>query len=177
MFLPEIARSFLLFSAIFILILTVYGVIRARQKRERTFYLGITIGFLMSLVAFLAFLEQLLLAVLVFAFMGLLSFVAWPKTIRELDRMFAKTLQEVDFSVPLRMRDFLTTKGQLKMVSRLGVRKAVLLIWLFNASIAGGLASILTLLGVMNITSAITSTIVTSIFPAIIFHRQIRKIF
>jgi hypothetical protein len=29
----------------------------------------------------------------------------------------------------------------------------------------------------MNITSAITSTIVTSIFPAIIFHRQIRKIF
>ena len=164
--------GFLLFSAFLFLIMTVGGVIRAYREKERFFYLSATMAFLMSLVGFLIFLEQILLTILVFAFMGVLTLVTWPKLIRQLDRMYAATIHEVDFSAPLRMRDFFTTKGQLKIASRWGVRKTTLLYWLFLVALTLFIASLLNFVSMDRI---LVYVIPTSILPTYLLYRGLSK--
>lgn len=174
--LPESVGVFLFIGASFFLILGIGIIIYARREKEKIIYLTATSCFLVSLTTVLMFLEQFLLAILLFISSILLAAVVGPKTTRISDRVYAKILHEIDFSVPLRMRDFLTLKGWAVMVSRGDHRKAILLIWLPSVIIGGGgLGLILCLVGIMNMTRAVTYTIFNSIFFTIFFYRQIRR--
>ena len=91
--------------------------VQARRTKEKTCYLGAVVGVAMLLAFVFAFLNQFILALIVVVANGLLSIAGLPKMLKVQKLELAEQLQEVDFSWPLRVRDFPTTKWWLKRTS------------------------------------------------------------
>lgn len=87
----------ILFLAILFGFSAVVSICQARRKKERMYYLGAVVGFLMLLVFVLA-LNQFLLAFVLFVTVGVLSVAVLHKAIkvqrREMTRELAKQLEE-----------------------------------------------------------------------------------
>ena len=157
--------------------MAVITIIRARREKERLFYLGVVADFLLALIAISVLLKQILIASLLIALGSLFLIVAWPKLVKLSGREYTKTLKEVDLSAPLRMREFFTMKGWLKLASGWGVWKTVLLFWFFNvAGMGGGLFLTAIFLGIEITTFAVTYTVLGSTFLPILFYRQIKEL-
>ena len=150
---------------------------RARREKEKTYYLIATAGFLMALACVFTFLQQFILVILLFAIIGLITAVGWSKRWRLAEQEIGKILDETDFSSPLRRRDFLTMKAWVKMASRWGVWKTVLLTWVLNVPICGGLFFIQSLLDIISMTEVVIFTIIASIGSAVGIYWGLSKAF
>jgi hypothetical protein len=114
---------FPLFLASFSLILAVYGIGRARRERE-VLHLVVTVCCLLGALAAVAmFFDQPLLGFLFSVPAVPVVVVAWFKGSKLREREYAKMLEEVNASTPLRASDFLSWRAWLIMVLRWGVRK------------------------------------------------------
>lgn len=168
------------FLVIFFGFVAVVSIVQARRKKEKTYYLAAMVGFLMLSVFFLALLNQFILSFVLLVAIGVLSAAALPKMIktqrREMAKQLAKQLQEVDFSAPLRVRDFLTWKGWLKLAYRWSVWKTVSIYSLIGATVIAMISyTILSMYGTMNIWLVVGYTISSTIIIFILFYRQISK--
>jgi predicted MFS family arabinose efflux permease len=92
--------------------------VQDRRTKEKTYYLSAVVGLVMLLAFVFAFFSQLILALIAMVVTGILSMAGLPKMLRVQKRELAKQLQEADFSSPLRVRDFFTTKWWLKLTSK-----------------------------------------------------------
>lgn len=155
--------------------LTIFYIIKARQKKERSYYLGSLLGSSMILLIFLVFLGQKFLALVLMAVMTILSVVTLSVSIKTQTREATRQLQETDLTAALRLKDFLTYKGWLKLAQRFGVvRTACIYFVLIFVGVACALY-ILSIYGISTIESAIANAILPSLIIFILFYYKISK--
>ena len=169
----------ILFGVAFFGFMVVVGVVQARRKKEKTYYISAMVSFLLLLFSIVIILNQFILALILFVVfivaIPILSIVGLPKLREAMRRDLVKELQETDLSAPLRIRDLLTWKGWFKLTSRWGIRKTMCLHSLFNMGVVGAIFFTLSIFGMINIVWAAVFTIFTGIGSPIFFHRQISK--
>jgi len=83
--------------------------------------------------------------------------------------------REVELSAPMEWREFLTTKGWLKLASRWGVWKIVCFYSLLTTAITAGILFALSIYGIMSVQYVAAYTTTSGIISAYMFYRQIRK--
>jgi len=168
----------MLFGVAFFGFMVVVGVVKARRKKEKAYYISAMASFLMLLSSIFVILNQFILVLVFFVATGILSIAVLPKTIELMRREPLKELQETDLSAPLRVRELLTWKGWFKLTSRWGIRKTMCLYSLLNMGGVGAIFFTFSILGMISITWAIGYTIITiivGILSPIFFYRQISK--
>jgi len=165
----------MLFGVAFFGFMVVVGVVKARRRKEKAYYIGAVMSFLMLLSSIFVILNQFILVLVLFVAIGILSVAGLPKTIELLRREPLKELQETDFSATLRGRDFLTWKGWFKLTSSWGIRKTMCLYSLLNMGGVGAIFFTLSIFGVISMAWAAVFTIFVGIGSPIFFYRQIGK--
>jgi len=165
----------MLFGVAFFGFMVVVGVVKARRRKEKAYYIGAVVSFLMLLSSVFVILNQFILVLVLFVAIGILSVAALPKTIEVLRREPLKELQETDLSAPLRVRDLLTWKGWFKLTSRWGIRKTLCLYSLLNMGGVGAMLFTFSILDMISIAWATGFTIFVAIGSPIFFYRQIGK--
>lgn len=140
----------MLFSVAFFGFMVVVGVVKARRRKEKAYYISAMVSFLMLLSSIFVILNQFILVLVLFIAIGILSVAGLPKTIKVMRREPLKELQETDFSAPLRMRDLLTWKGWFKLVSSWGLRKTLCLYSLLNMGGVGAIFFTLSIFGMIS---------------------------
>jgi len=171
-----------LLALAFLLVAMVATVRRARREREKTGYLLAITGLLGALLSLSLFLDQLLLALLLCVPGFPLSIVTMYKVSEVNKRRYARMVEEVDVSAPLRVRDFLSGsiersgRSWLIMASRWGIRKTALLYYLFGVAVVGAVLSIASLfLHSLGMIEVVIYTIIVNILNATLFYRRITK--
>jgi len=165
-----------LLALAFFLIIMVIGIRRARLEKERVWYLGSVVSLLGVLCSIFLFLDQLMLALLFGVLADLSGVLVWYKSSRVRKREYAKMVEEVNVSTPLRVGDFLSWRAWLIMATRWGVRKTILLYYLFNGLLIGGVLSIASLfLRSLSMTEVLIYTIIASMLPAADLYRRLSK--
>jgi len=153
------------------------GIVKARRRREPTYYWTSGVCFLVVMAFVAVLLNQFLL---LFAMMGvalIISIVLLPRVMELYGEEIVKQKQETDVSAPLRMRDFLTWKAWIKLEAIYGFRKMIILYSILNIGfIAAGLLTLIAL-GLITPLIAIPYTISTTVLSFIIGYRQIWKAF
>jgi len=167
------------FGVAFFGFMVVVGVVQARRKKERAYYISAMVSFLLLLFSIVIILNQFALALVLFAVLivaiPILSIVGLPKLREAMRRDLLKQLQETDLSSPLRGRDFLTWKAWLKLASRWGIRKTMCFYSLFMMGVGGALFFTLSIFGMISIVWTAVVTILVGIGSPIFFYRQIGK--
>jgi hypothetical protein len=152
-----------------------FGIVKARRRREPTYYWVSGVCFLLVIAFVAALLKQFLL---LFAMIGgaLIICIGVLPRIMELNREdIVKQKQETDVSAPLRMKDFLTMKGWIKVRATHGLRKTLTLYILTNIGILVAVGLVFIALGLMTPLAAGFYAIFYSIFSFIISYRQVWK--
>lgn len=153
------------------------SIVKARRRREPTYYWTSGVCFLVAIAFVAALLKQFLL---LFAMMGgalIISIGVLPRVMELYGEEIVKQKQETDVSAPLRMRDFLTWKAWIKLKAIYGFRKMIILYSILNMGIiAVGLLTLLAL-GLMTPLMVVSYTISCTAFLFIISYRQIWKAF
>ena len=163
----------------------VLGIVKARQRKEKSYYLMSIMGFTGVFGVALAFLNQFVLSfanqhVLRFAILivvGLMSFVVSPRVMELYKQEFLMQKQETDVSAPLAIRDFLTWKAWIKLKAIYGFHKMIIIYSILNI---GAVAAILLGFIVLGITSpvmAIWDSFIAAIVSITIFYHYIWKAF
>jgi len=165
----------MLFGVAFFGFMVVVGVMKARRRKEKAYYISAVVSFLMLLSSIFVILNQFVLVLVLFVATGILSAAGLPKIIKVMRQEPLKELQETDFSAPLRAKELLTWKGWFKLESRWGVRKTVCLYSLLNMGGVGAIFLTFSILDMISIVWAIGVTIIVGIFSPIFFYRQIVK--
>jgi hypothetical protein len=165
----------MLFGVAFFGFMVVVGVVKARRKKEKAYYIGALVSFLMLLSSVFVVLNQFVLVLFLFVAIGILSVAGFPQTIKLMTQEPLRELHETDFSVPLRLRDFLTWKGWFKLTSSWGIRKTMCLYSLLNMGGVGGIFFTLSILGMISMVWTAVVTILVGIGSPIFFYRQIGK--
>ncbi len=150
---------------------------KARRKKEQAYYIITGVAFLMFLVIGLALLNQALLAFIVLIVVGTFSAVMLPKVLGLYMQEIVEAVQETDVSAQLRIRDFLSWKGLIKLESSYGIHKAILIYSILNIGVGGAILLTLNVLGIINTVMAVGYTILVGIFSIIFFNHQIQKAF
>ncbi len=173
----DLPYELFLFGVAFFGFMTVVSVVQARRKKEKAYYLGALVGFVMLLAFVSASLNQLILALILIVATGILSIAGLPKMLNVQKRELAKQLQEADLSAPLRVRDFFTTKWWLKLASELGLFKTMCLYYLLCVVIIGGILFILSMFfSFMTIRYVVIYTVIFPTISAFIFYWQLKKV-
>jgi hypothetical protein len=147
-----------------------------RKKEKRHYFVAGMVSSLMGVAWILFVLGQILLMGILMAFIAVISIVAFPKTMKIMERESVKLAQEMDFSAPLRGRDFFTNQGWLKIASKWGLGKAMCLFYLLNMSILGGMLFVFsTFYGFMTREYTVVYAITFSIPFTLMFYRQFKK--
>jgi len=165
----------MLFGVAFFGFMAVVGVVKARRKKEKIYYISAMISFLMLLSSIFVILNQFILVLVLFVAIGILSIAVLPKTIELMRREPLKELQETDFSAPLRAKDLLTWKGWFKLTSSWGICKTMCLYSLLNMGGVGAIFFTLSILGMISMVWTAVVTILVGIGSPIFFYRQIGK--
>jgi len=165
----------MLFGVAFFGFMVVVGVVKARRKKEKAYYISAMVSFLMLLSSLFVILNQFILVLVLFVATGILSVAGLPKIIKVMRQEPLKELQETDFSAPLRVRDLLTWKGWFILTSRWGIRKTMCFYSLLNMGGVGAIFFTFSILDMISIVWAIGVTIIVGIFSPIFFYRQIVK--
>ena len=129
----------MLFGVAFFGFMAVVNAVQAHRKKEKTYYLGSMIGFVVLLAFVFAFLNQLILAFILMIATGIFSIAVLLKLLKIQGRELAEQLQEADLSEPLRVRDFFTNIGWFKLASKWGLWKTMCLFYLLSVVIIGGI--------------------------------------
>lgn len=152
-----------------------FGIVKARRRREPTYYWTSGVCFLLVIAFVAALLKQ---SLLLFAMIGgalIISIGVLPR-VMELNREdIVKQKQETDVSAPLRMKDFLTMKGWIKLRATHGLRKTLTLYILTNIGILVAVGLVFIALGLMTPLLAVSYTIFYTAFSFIISYRQVWK--
>lgn len=152
-----------------------FGIMKARRRREPTYYWVSGICFLLVTALVAALLKQFLLS---FAMMGgalMISIGVLPR-IMELNREeIVKQKQETDVSAPLQLKDFLTLSGWIKLRATHGLRKTLTLYILTNMEIVAAVGLVFVALGLMNSLTFAFYAIFYTTFSFIISYRQVWK--
>jgi len=165
-----------LFGVAFFGFIAVVNAVQAHRKKERAYYLAAVVGFLVLFAFVSAFLNQLILALVLVVATGILSIAGLPKLLKTQERELTKQLQDVDLSAPLKRRDFLTNKGWLKLTSKWGLWKTMFLFYFLSVGIIGGIFFILsTFYSFITIGYVVSYTIIFPILTAVMFYRQFKK--
>jgi hypothetical protein len=155
--------------------LTIFGIVNARRKNEPVYYWSSGVCFLLVIAVVAALLNQFLL---LFAMMGLaviISIVLLPQ-VREFQREeILKQKQETDVSASLRLKDFLTLKGWIKLRATHGFRKTLTLYILINIGILVAFLLVFMVLGLMSPLMLASYTISTTLVLFIIGYQQVWK--
>jgi len=165
----------MLFGVAFFGLMVVVGVVKARRKKEKAYYISAIVAFLMLLSSIFVILNQFILVLVLFVATAILSVAVLPKTIELMRREPLRELQETDLSVPLRIRELLTWKGWFKLTSSWGIRKTLCLYSLLNMGGVGAIFFTLSILGMISIVWTAVATILVGIGSPIFFYRQIGK--
>jgi len=170
------------YAAIFLLVAIcglagVASIVKARRKRENTYYLITAVVFLMFLAVVVVLFNQFMLSFALIVVIGMLSIAILPKAMNLYRQEIVKQRQEADVSTPLSIRDFLTWKAWIKLKAIYGFRKMLLLYSLFNIGTIGAILITLTALGIINTVMALRTVILAGIVSVIIVYRQIWKAF
>ena len=155
----------------------ILGVIKARRKKEKAYYTGTGLAFLMFLVIGLALLSQFLLSFIVFIVVGAFSAVMLPKIMHLFRQEIVEDIQETDVSAPLRMRDFLSWASVTKLERMYGINKTMLLYSILTIGVGGAIMLVFNILGIITPVMAVGYTILGGIVSIKFFHYQIRKAF
>ena len=160
---------------ILLLLLAVHFIIQAQWKQEKTYYFFAALSLNFVLTLFLIIIGRPQLTAILMIAGGPLSIMGLFIIGKVLE-----TRTKLDLSAPLRGRDFLTTKGWLKLASRWGVRKTVFLYIGLALPISGGMFYLLNLSNMRNMTYVVLETITFCIVSAIIvsamLYRNLRRI-
>ena len=167
----------LLFGVLFCSFAMIVCAVRAHREKDKTYYHGAIISFLMLLVCGFLILNQRLLAIILLASAGVFAIVTLPISFKLWERKSVE-LAQVDLSAPLRGRELLTNKGIIKLAYRWGVWKTVFLYWLLGLVSLGGILYTLSIW----VESLSTAYVVSSTFAyitlyTIMIYRQITKAF
>ena len=119
--------------------MAVVNVVQAHRKKEKTYYLGATVSFIMLVACVLIFLNQFIVALTLTALTAILSIAGLPRVLKVQERELAKQLQKADLSAPLRVRDFFTNIGWFKLASKWGLWETMCLFYLLSVVILGGI--------------------------------------
>ena len=165
----------MLFGVAFFGLMVVVGVVKARRKKEKAYYISAIVAFLMLLSSIFVILNQFILVLVLFVATAILSVAVLPKTIELMRREPLRELQETDFSAPLRIRELLTWKGWFKLTSSWGIRKTLCLYSLLNMGGVGAIFFTLSILGMISMVWTAVATILVGIGSPIFFYRQIGK--
>jgi len=166
-----------LFGVAFFGFMAVVNAVQAHRKKEKAYYLAAMIGFLVVLAFVCAFLNQLILVLIVVIATGILSIAVLPKTLKASEREMAKQLQKADLSAPLRVRDFFTNVGWFKLSSRWGLWKTMCFFYLLSVVIIGGiLFTLSTFSTFITIWYAVSCTATAPILVTYMFYRQFKKV-
>jgi hypothetical protein len=166
----------MLFGVAFFGFMMVVGVVKARRKREKVYYLSALVSFLMLLSSVFVILNQFILVLVLFVAIGIVSVAGLPKIIEVMRREPLEELRETDLSAPLKGRDLLTWKGWFKLTSSWGIRKTLCLYSLLNMGGVGAIVFTLGIFGMISIVWAAAFIIIVGIGSSIFFHRQIGKV-
>jgi hypothetical protein len=153
-----------------------YGIVKARRRNEPVYYWvsGICV---LQIIAFAAILLNQFLVF--FATMGLSVIVCiglLPR-IMELNREeMVKQKQETDVSAPLRLRDFLTMKGWVKLRATHGFRTTVTLYILTYTGILVAVGLPFIALGLMTPLRAVFYIISLTVVSFLISYRHVWKV-
>jgi len=165
-----------LFGVAFFGFMAVVGVVQAHRKKEKVYYLSSMVSFLVTLIFVLAFLNQLILVLILMVATGILSIALLPKTQEASEREMVRQRQKADLSAPFRVRDFLTNVGWLKLASRYGLWKTMFLIYLLSVVIIGGiLFTLSTFSNFITIEYAVSCTAIAPILVIYMFYRSLKK--
>jgi hypothetical protein len=173
----ENSHELALVAASFSFGMGLFWILRARQEKERLFYVTAALGFLMGLIGVLVFLKQIWFTLAVIYLSCLLVAATWSRMMRLLERGYAKTLQETDLSAPLELRDFLSLRAWMKMMSRWGLWKTLLFTWILGVATGIGPFLIFSLLGWISITDALFTVVFGSTGATITFYWQFADLF
>ena len=166
----------LLFGVVFCSFAMIVCAVRAHREKDKTFYIGAIVSFLMLLVCAFLILNQRLFAIILFASACIFAIVTRPISLKFLERKSVE-LAQVDLSAPLRGRELLTYRGILKLAYRWGVWKTVFLYWLLEVAILGGILYTLSIWAKSLSTTYIVSyTFTVSTLSTITIYRQITKV-
>jgi hypothetical protein len=166
--------------ALFLLLLLctlagIVGIVKARRRRENTYYWVSGISFLVVITVIAALFNQFLLSFAMIIATGIISIGLLPRVMALYGEEIVKQKQETDVSAPLKMRDFLTWKAWIKLKAIYGFRKMIILYSILNMGIiAAGLLTLIAL-GLITPLMAVSYTISTTILSFIIGYRQIWK--
>jgi hypothetical protein len=170
------------YGAIFLLLIFfglagIVGIVKARRKKEKTYYLISGVSFLVVIAVVAALLNQFLLSFFIIVVSGLASFVLLPKVMQLYGQEIIEQKQETDVSAPLRLKDFLTWKAWIKLESKHGFRKMITIYSVFNVIVVAVLMLSLLVFGVVTPVMVMWYLIPAGIVSTIIFYRQIWKAF
>jgi len=172
---PPYWAIFLLF--IFFGLACFVGIVKARRRREPTYYWVSGASFLVVIAVAAALLNQFLLSFAMIVAAGIISIGVLPRVMELYGEEIVKQKQETDVSAPLRMRDFLTWKGWIKFRAIHGLRKMLTVYILLNMGIVAAFLLTLIALGLMTPLAAVFYAISTTVFSFVIGYRQIWKAF
>lgn len=148
---------------------------KARQRNEPTYYWASGICFFLIIAVVAVLLSQFLL---LFAMMGLsfiLSIVLLPKARQIQQEEIVKQKKETDVSAPLRLKDFLTMKGWIKLRATHGFRKTLTLYILMNIGIFVPFLLAFMAIGLLSSWTLISYTISTTLVLFLIGYQQFWK--
>ena len=164
----------LLFSATFFGFAMIVCIIRAHREKNKTFYLGAGVAFLVLLGVISVSFQQAFLFFFAFS-AAALAIVGMPKINKLVEQKTAKNLREVDISAPIEAKDLFTQTGLLKTAYKYGVRKALFLFCLLmTIAIVGGLLIVGPWLG-MSLDFIVPYTFSFTIPTIAIYYRTMSK--
>lgn len=165
-----------LYSGIVLLsFLVIFGIVKARRRNNPTYYWVSSLCFLLIIAVVAVLLNQFLLFFAMIGLSFMLAIVLLPKA-RELQREeITKQKQETDVSAPLRLRDFLTLKGWIKLRATHGFRKTLALYILTNIGLFVPFLLAFMALGLLPSWTLISYTISTTLILFITGYQQFWK--
>jgi len=165
-----------LFGVAFFGFLALVNAVQAYRKKKKTYYLATVVGLLVVLIFVFAYLNLLILALILVVATGIFSTAILPKLLKIQKRELVKQLKETDLSAPLKGRDFLTNKGWLKLTSKYGFLKTMLLFYLLSLVIIGGILFALSAFySLLTIEYVVGYTATVPILATLIFYQQLKK--
>ena len=153
----------------------IIGVVRARRKREPTYYWISGVSFLVVIASVAALLNQLILSFFILVATGILAIFLLPVAMSLYGKEIVKQKQETDVSAPLTMKDFLTWKAWIKLRAIHGLRMTLTLYIIMNIGIIAAVMLTFMRVGLMTFPMAVSYAISTTVLSFLIGYSQLWK--
>ena len=125
-------KEILLLGIGFFAFMTVYNLIVAIRRKEG--FTPTIVAFLMTLATLFIFFEQVLYGILCFCTMVIVAVAKHSEALNIRKERISKELEKINSKEhPVKLRDFLTRKGWVKIIVKYGAKKAAMFYTLFVA--------------------------------------------